>query len=190
MAFFSVQELIDMAVMIAAVGFIFKDSFIMPRKEYDPLLNPRGSFDSDAFKFAILATAPAIALHELSHKFVALAAGIPATFHADYFWLGLGVVIKLLSFPFLFFVPGFVQTAGGTAVDRALISFAGPAVNLTLWLGAMFLLRTRKISGKYLPILYATKQINMFLFIFNMLPIPFLTDGWHFFTSLIQAFTQ
>ncbi len=188
MVLFSLQEIIDMAVMILAVGFIFKDSFIMPKKDYDPLLNPRGSFDSDAFKFAIIATAPAIALHELSHKFVALAAGIPATFHADYIWLGLGVIIKLLSFPFIFFVPGFVSTAGGAPIDRALISFAGPAVNLALWLGAEVLIRANKVNHRYLPIVFATKHINMFLFIFNMLPIPFLTDGWHFFYSLFQIF--
>ncbi|MBI2133060.1 M50 family metallopeptidase [Candidatus Woesearchaeota archaeon] len=188
MVLFSLLELLDIIIMTAAVGFIFKDSFVVPRRSYNPLLHARSFFDIESFRLAIIATAPAIVLHEMAHKFVALAAGIPAVFHADYFWLSLGVIIKLLNFPFVFFVPGFVETVGGTPLERALIAFSGPFMNLILWLGSEALIRSGKAKGNYLPIAYATKQINMFLFIFNMLPIPFLTDGWHFFSSVIEMF--
>lgn len=173
MAFFSLQELIDLVIMIAAVGFVFRDAFVLSRKSegYDPIEAARRKFDFDGIKAAIIVTAPAIALHELAHKFVSLGFGIPATFHAFYFWLGIGVVLKLLSFPFIFFVPGYVEHALSTPFVNAAIAFSGPAVNLALWLGSALLLRT-KIKSKYRPLLHMTKGINMFLFIFNMIPIP------------------
>ncbi len=191
--FFSIQELIDIVIMIGAVGFIFKDVFAVPvKRDFDPLDEFRkfgAGFDFERLKLAIMATAPAIALHEMSHKFVSIAIGIPATFHADYVWLAIGVAIKALGFPFIFFVPGYVSSVGGTPVDRAMIAFAGPFVNLVLWLGAWLLIKAGKIKGKYLPVAYATRQINMFLFIFNMLPIPFLgTDGWHVVDNAIKIF--
>ena len=40
---------------------------------------------------------------------------------------------------------------------------------------------------KFNPALLLTSRINMFLFIFNMLPIPGF-DGSKVFTGLIQAF--
>ena len=172
MAFFSLHELVDIVIMIAAVGFIFKDSFVLPvKRDYDPLKSLGSGLNFESMKMAVLVTAPAIALHEMSHKFVALSFGIPATFHADYFWLAIGVVLKLVGFPFIFFVPGFVSHASASSMANAVIAFAGPFVNLVLWLGSALLLRTNA-SAKYGPLLHMTRGINMFLFIFNMIPIP------------------
>ncbi len=189
MAFFSLQEFIDLVVMIAAVGFIFRDSFALsalPGKSegYDPIKAARKRINFEGMKAAIIVTAPAIALHEMAHKFVSLGFGIPATFHASYFWLSIGVVLKFLSFPFIFFVPGFVSHASSTPFVNAVIAFSGPAVNLALWLGSAALLKTN-VKAKYRPLLHMTKGINMFLFIFNMIPIPPF-DGSRVFSYLLS----
>ncbi len=187
MAFFSFQELLDLVIMIGAVAFIFKDSFMrQERRDYEPLDHYAGKkhFNLEHIKFAIIATAPAIALHEMGHKLVAILMGIPATFHASYFWLAIGIVLKALSFPFIFFVPGYVSHGMAPPLTLAIIAFAGPFVNLVLWLGSEGLIRT-SFGKKHHALLYATKQINMFLFIFNMIPIPPF-DGGTVFGSLIQ----
>jgi Zn-dependent protease len=181
----TVPELVDLAIMSAVIGFIFADIFPEPAsKKYDPLkeyLKRRGRFNLDNFRFAALVTAPAIILHEMSHKFVALAFGIQSTFHAAYTWLGIGLLLKLLSPGFIFFIPGYVSYPAGMAthLQQAIISFAGPGMNLALWLAAWYSWK-RVRNHKLRTALYLTKQINMFLFIFNMLPIPPF-DGGHFF---------
>jgi Zn-dependent protease len=183
------RELIDLVIMTAALGFIFKDIFKKPSEPYEPLTYYKKRFDFESFKFAIMVTAPAIILHELAHKFVALAYGLAAVFHAHYFFLGVGILLKLLNFGFIFFIPGYVMYSTlATNFQTAAIAIAGPLVNLLLWLGSAFMLKQKNIKKKYIPLLFLTKRINMFLFIFNMLPIqPF--DGGHFFHALIQALT-
>jgi Zn-dependent protease len=186
---FSVQELIDLVIMTTALGFIFKDIFKKPSGPYEPLTYYKKRFDFDNFKFAVMVTAPAIIFHELAHKFVALFYGLEATFHAHYFFLGIGILMKLLNFGFIFFIPGYVMHSGlATHFQVATIAVAGPLINLLLWLSSAFLLKQKNIKNKYIPILFLTKRINMLLFIFNMLPIPPF-DGGHFFQSLILALT-
>ena len=161
MPIITAQEIIDLAIMILAVGFIFKD-YVAPRvvsANYDPLaqFRQKAKFFDENLKTSIMVTAPAIALHELGHKIAAMSYGLDATFHAAYNWLAIGVVLKLLNFPFLFFVPGYVSYSGFVShIGQALIAFAGPAVNL-----------------------------GLFLFIFNMLPFGFF-DGAQVFGSLIE----
>ena len=187
---FNLQELIDMVLMILVVGYIFKDMFRQPvinLEEYDPLKHFQSAVPSN-FKFAVLVTAPAIILHELGHKFVAVSMGFTSVFHAAYTWLGIGLLLKLLNTGIIFFVPAYVSTFGNpTALQSAAISVAGPSVNLILWLAAWLLLKDKNMVKKYGFALQMTKQINLFLFIFNMIPIPPF-DGGNFFWSLIQAF--
>ena len=196
--FFTFAELIDIVIMCAFVGFIFKDLFSKHRyMTADPMeFFKKKSFDMENLKFAIMVTAPAIVLHELGHKFAALYFGMVATFHAAYFWLGLGVLLKMMNFGFIFFVPAYVAwgcVGAQCAVLAAnpwigsVIAFAGPAVNLILWLGTKVLIANNKIPKKYLVAAKLTERINMFLFIFNMLPIPGF-DGSHVFSGLFGAF--
>ncbi|MBI5392470.1 M50 family metallopeptidase [Candidatus Woesearchaeota archaeon] len=206
MAIISIQEIIDIIIMTVAVGFIFKDVFRKHNlekfdKNYDPLdkyMDTTGNkeavvkgtkqFLQSPFFIACLATAPAIIVHELAHKFVALGFGIQATFHASYFWLLIGVVLKLLNFGFIFFVPGYVShiAASSPLIDAA-IAFAGPFLNLVLWIGVLLVLKMATVKGKWLLVLEYTKYINMFLFFFNMIPIgPF--DGASVFRGLFAAF--
>jgi len=178
-------EIIDLIVMTLAIGFIFKDIIRMPRYVQDPITS---GFDIENFKFTCLVIAPAIVLHEMAHKFVALGFGINATFHASYPGLLLGVVLRLIHSPFIAFIPGFVSTIGGTPLQNSIIAVAGPLMNLALWLGSLFILKKHtSLTGKQRLALIITKQINMFLFIFNMIPFPPF-DGGHFISGLMQTF--
>lgn len=176
---FELMEFVDVIVMTLAVGFIFMDLFV-----------PRGSkFDKNALVFAILVTAPAVIFHELAHKLVALSFGYTATFHAAYIWLGIGIVLKLMRTGFIFFVPGYVLI-GGAAVaglPMSLTAFAGPAVNGFLFVLSWAVLRFGNPSGNWAFFWLVTRQINGFLFVFNMLPIP-LFDGFKVYSGFWQWF--
>lgn len=176
---FTLRELFDVVIMTLAVGYIFMDLF--RRQPY--------GFDKKAFGFACLVTAPALIVHELAHKFIALGFGLEATFHAAYFWLALGIILKMLRFGFIFFVPAYVSIGNGAVAPSAsaLIAFAGPALNLVLFLGAWILLKQRKMKRTTWMFLQVTKQINLFLFVFNMLPIKFF-DGWTVYQGLYKIF--
>ncbi|PIN85950.1 hypothetical protein COV19_07070 [Candidatus Woesearchaeota archaeon CG10_big_fil_rev_8_21_14_0_10_44_13] len=189
---FSLQEIFDIAVMSGAIGYMFNDSFgsIAHRTEdYDPLTHYRKRFDFDSLMFAVIVAAPAIILHELGHKFVAMSFGFTAVFHAAYTWLFIGVILKLLNFGFIFFVPAYVSYSGLTSpLQSSMIAFAGPFVNLLLWIVPFIILKKDiKMKRKVRAFLFLTSRINMFLFIFNMLPIP-MFDGYHVFQGLISAF--
>ena len=189
MTLFTFGEIFDIVVMTAVVGYIFSGLFKRPvREDYDPLKHFKAGFDVENLKFAILATAPAIILHELGHKFVALSFGLEAVFQAAWFFLGLALILKFMNFGFIFIVPAYVSILGrATPMEFGLIAFAGPAVNLILWLGAALALKKNWLPSKYNPVLALTSKINMFLFIFNMLPIPGF-DGNKVFLVFIQAF--
>ncbi|HII72148.1 TPA: M50 family metallopeptidase [Candidatus Woesearchaeota archaeon] len=203
MAFFSVNEIIDITVMTLALGFIFKDvfgsRFHMPgdkRKqaedpvEYYRSLGKRTSV-SAGFKTAIYVAAPAVILHEIGHKVMAMSYGLSAEFNAAYFWLGLAVLLRLMNFGFVFFVPAYVSIYGQmTPLESSIVAFAGPAVNLILFLGAWGLMKNKRFVKRYkqyLPVIWLTSRINLLLFVFNMLPIP-MFDGWKVFSGLYYAF--
>lgn len=173
--------------MTVALGYIFMDYVRMPRTEYS-VLGIKEGFNWEDFKFAALITAPGIVLHELAHKFLGLAFGLSATFQASYFGLAIGVLLKLMHSPFILFIPGYVSLQGTTtALGSALTALVGPLANLFLFLTSNYILHHRKhLTKKQAVLLYATKQINLFLFIFNMLPIPPF-DGFQFISGLISA---
>ncbi len=188
---FVLSEIIDIVLMTLATGFVFSDMFGKKRHVADVVdLYKQNSFlDWEAIKFAAMVTAPAIILHELGHKFLAMGFGMNATFHAAYFWLGLAVVAKMMRFPFLFFVPAYVSISGaGTSLEYSLAAAAGPFVNIAIWGLATLYLKFGKPKRKHIPVLVLTQRINLFLSIFNLLPIPGF-DGFQFFTGLIRAFT-
>ncbi|MEM2915745.1 MAG: hypothetical protein QXT19_00040 [Candidatus Woesearchaeota archaeon] len=182
----SFREIFDMALMTLAVGYIFM-MFFTPR-------GFSGPFNWRALWFACLVTAPALILHELSHKFVAMGFGMDATFHAAYFFLGIGVLLRLAHSPFIFFVPAYVTiNCAGLActippADSAIIAFAGPAVNLLLFVTAWLVLKYRRIRDKrWFVFWFITQRINLLLFVLNMLPLPGF-DGWKVYSGLWQAF--
>lgn len=196
--YLSFMEIIDIFLMTFGIGFIFIDIYrqLYPTKYQNIHIVTKAGFAGFNFKEILMSglmVAPGIILHEMGHKFVAIALGIQAVFHAAYIWLFAGILIKLSGFPFIFFVPGYVSHTTTTYGQNALISIAGPAMNFILWgLASLFLMyinknhANKKLMKKYhkwIPFLLLTKRINMFLFVFNMLPIPPF-DGYHFFHSL------
>lgn len=191
MPFITIGEILDILIMILAVGFIFKDYFRKPEHMISSISDLK-KVASENYKFAILVTAPAILFHELGHKFAAMAFGYSATFHAAYFWLGVGVILSVLKTGFIFFVPAFVShSVVAYPWQSSLIAFAGPAVNLLFWLSTLVYLKTankRKLEMNTLAALTITKKINMFLFIFNMIPIG-VFDGAKVLNGLILTFS-
>jgi Zn-dependent protease len=191
--FFSLMEIVDIVIMAFAIGFIFKDVFkYAPKVEvFTPEYYIRKArFKWNDFWFAVAVVAPSIIIHEFGHKFVALAFGMEAVFHAAYTWLVIGLVLKLINFGFIFFVPAYTLiSGGGTQLQMAVVAVAGPAVNLILWLGAKLVLgqqKKLKLSRLHQHLLFLVSRINMFLFIFNMLPIPGF-DGLSFFSYIFKA---
>ncbi len=166
----SLAELLDLVIMTAALGYIFMDMFKRPSA--NPLeQNPTGGFTWNDFWYATAVVAPSIILHEMAHKFTALYFGLEATFHAALKWLAFGIVLKLLQTGFIFFVPGYVTVSrGASALEHATIAFVGPAMHLVLWLGTWYYLEEYTVqNGRFWGL---TMQVNKFLFILNMLPIP------------------
>lgn len=184
-------EIFDMIAMTAIVGYIFMGFF--RRQTPHDYLNPR-RFDWDSFKIACWITAPALIFHELAHKFVAVSFGFDATFHAAYTFLAIGVILRLVGSNFIFFVPAFVSIGCKTGICRipplqsAIIAASGPFTNLAIFAVAFFVLKYKKdLDKKTKTILHLTKIINLFLFIFNMLPIPGF-DGSKVFSGLFAFF--
>jgi Zn-dependent protease len=149
-----------------------------------------------------LLVGPAIILHELGHKFVAIAFGHEATFfsaisinkfiHGMPFFdfpailMVIALVSTYLGGTFVFFVPAYVAfTSVPTPLQLTLIAFAGPALNLALWLVPRWMIQNRKVQHKYIPFAIITSKINMLLFIFNMIPLPGF-DGQKVFAGLLQ----
>lgn len=211
---FTVFEIVDMVLMSLIIGYLFKDAFRAPERKEDVLdqyrrraFDPRHGRWND-FWWAVALIAPAIILHEMAHKFSAMAYGLTATFHAacsttdlalggSFFGFAcnlqlLAVALKTMGFNFLIFIPGYVSISGGaTHLQQALISFMGPAVHLVFWLGLAIYFRkfpkkVRRLKTRQREFLHFFKLINMILFIFNMLPIPGF-DGFWFFLNLYRA---
>jgi Zn-dependent protease len=193
---FNMREIIDLVFMTVIVGYIFMDMFNIDKHkdttDYDPLNHykyVKKGIDFTNLKFAILISAPAVIFHEMAHKFVSIGLGVAATFHASYFWLFIGAALKWLNTGFIFFVPGYVtHSALIPPLHSAAIAFAGPGTNLLLFLTAWAILKSGKtLKPNTLKIVYLTKQINMFLFFFNMIPLGFF-DGAAVLKGVMSVF--
>ncbi len=176
-------EIFSILIVIAAVAYIF--SGFVPRK--DPYSFKPGWAE---IKSAAIVAAPAVIIHEMFHKFTALSMGIPAFFQAWWFGLGLAVFLKVVGSPFLIIAPGYVVMPSiASPLQSALIAFAGPFANLLIWLGtALYLKQKKTFRRSSFLFLMLTKKINMYLFIFNMLPIPGF-DGFHVVSGLWNMFS-
>ncbi|MBI5390425.1 hypothetical protein HZB02_02980 [Candidatus Woesearchaeota archaeon] len=185
--FLSFQELFDIVLMTFAIGFIFSRLFQRRSRvitaDYDPLVAyQRPSIWDEILQGAKIA-APAVVLHELNHKFVAMAFGAEATLHAPYVWYAIVLVLILINFPLFFFVGGYVTHTPLAAIPSALVAFAGPFMNLLLWALAEAAIRYNWIPEKHHADLKMMAKINLFLAGFNMIPLPGF-DGWNVVTSL------
>ena len=177
----SVSEIFYIIILTLAVGYIFSGYIKIPGLY-------SGRFNWQSIKFAILVSAPAIVLHELGHKFVGLILGYQSMFNLWIPGLLLGVFLRVIGSPFIILAPGYVSVNPDLPIELAVIAFIGPFINLLLFLTAIFVLRfKRKIKRKEFLFWHLTKMINLWLFIFNMIPIPPL-DGSKVLAGLLGMF--
>lgn len=178
----NITEIFQLIILTLVLGYIFSGYIRIPG------LYSRG-FNWKGVKFAMLVTAPAIILHELAHKFVGLALGYSAMFHIWWVGLGFGVFLRVIGSPFLILAPGYVSVPlSTTPLELSVIAFAGPFINLILFGVALCVLRfKRRLKRKEFIFWHLTKLINIWLFIFNMLPIPPL-DGSKVYAGLFGLF--
>jgi Zn-dependent protease len=178
---FTLWEIVQILITIFAIGFIFAGYIKKPQTHTDYIENLlegrrwKRFFNWGDIKFSTAVVAPAIILHELGHKFVGIALGYASHYEMWSTGLGIGVFLRLIGSKFLLFAPGYVVIMGATKLDMALIAFAGPAVNIVLFGISWAMLDSGKFR-KHARFLWISKQVNLWLFIFNMIPIPPL-DG-------------
>jgi Zn-dependent protease len=193
MTLITLSEVIDIIVMTVAIGYIFSKVFRRsPTADYDPLEYYKKSGLLEDIKYGAIIAAPAVVLHEFAHKFMAMAFGATATLHAPslfgipYGWYIAVIVMIHLNFPIIFLVGGYVSHTPLAAFPSALVSIAGPLTNLILWVGGIFLIKNRVIPRKHYATVGMISKLNMFFFIFNMLPLPGF-DGWNFLSALFNV---
>ncbi|MFH1316161.1 MAG: M50 family metallopeptidase [Candidatus Woesearchaeota archaeon] len=190
MAFISLQEIIEILIMTVAIGFIFSRFFPRkPKEDYDPLTyfnkSPLNNLWEDIKHGAIIA-APAVVLHELAHKVVAMSFGATATLHAPLTMYAIVIILILIRFPIIFFVGGYVSHTALPAFQSSLVSVAGPLTNIILW-AVFFFISKQHIGKKYRKEMMMMAKINLFLAAFNMIPFPGF-DGFNFFRALLIGF--
>ncbi len=179
-------EIIGIIVTILAIGYIFSGMIKKPKTAWEQLKEHR-LFDWENFKYSAMITAPAIIFHELAHKFVSLAYGIPSFYNVLWWGLGIGVILRVIGSGFIFFIPGYVQVSQAVAPGTmAVIAFAGPATNLALFVISWALIKYN-VKPEWNRAFHISKVINLWLFVFNMLPIPPL-DGSKVVAGLMGIF--
>lgn len=194
MVLITIGEIIDIIVMTVAIGYIFSRFFRRaPQEGYDPLTYYKKNPIIEDIKFGAMIAAPAVVLHELAHKFVAMGFGATATLHAPSFFgipYGMYLLVILLihlNFPILFFVGGYVSHSVLPPLASSLVAFAGPLTNLILWLVGISLIKYNLIDRKYYRTIGLMAKLNLFFFAFNMIPIPGF-DGSGVLLGLMGAF--
>ncbi len=183
-------EIIYMIITILAVGYIFMDFFKIKSTEIQELSRA----GREEFFLSVITISPAIILHELGHKFTALILGFNATFYMNALGLLVGIVLKFMNSPIIFFIPAYVSVGGvGTTFGQkfadVLIPLAGPLMNGLLYLISLIITKYELVKGKWYLSFWASKKINLFLMILNMIPFPG-TDGYHFFRALFRLFVM
>lgn len=187
MVTFSKTEIKDLSIAIAVITLIF--SYIFSKSV---------GFSVETMIFLIpislVAVGLSFILHELGHKVVAQKYGYFAEFRRDDRGLLLAIVTAFLGFVFL--APGAVMVGSYTGYvseeENGKISIAGPIVNIVLAIIFVAIKYTifpyLSYDTYFLYYLYLMASIgfniNSFLALFNLLPIPPL-DGskvikWNF----------
>jgi len=186
--FLSLQEVFDIVLMTFALGFIFSRFFRRePSHDYDPLqFYSKQDTIIHQIMYGALIAAPAVVLHELAHKFVAMAFGATAVLHAPYLMYGIAIALLLLNVPLIILVGGYVSHSYLLPLPSALVAVAGPLMNFILWFVFWMCIKYKLVNKRYWRDLAMMAKLNLFLAGFNMLPIPTF-DGFAFFQALFQS---
>jgi len=118
---------------------------------------------------ALIAVGPGFVLHELSHKFAARRYGHWAEFRMWPLGLLLALVTSLIGF--IFAAPGATYISGIniTKEENGRISLAGPLTNVAV---ALVFVPLFLFTGGFLQTLgFFGVYINLFLALFNMIPV-------------------
>ncbi|MBS3174502.1 hypothetical protein J4440_01345 [Candidatus Woesearchaeota archaeon] len=178
---FSIIEILNIILATLIVGYIFTG---IVKIKKDNILSLK-RFDWDEFRFSLLVSAPGVILHELAHKFIAIGFGLHSFFQVWPLGLAIGVILKLLGSGFILLAPGYVTTIGATPLESSLVALSGPILNLLLFLIAKLFVDYKKNMGRKQALFWLyTKEVNKWLFIFNILPIPPL-DGYKAYGYLL-----
>jgi len=185
---FNIREIIELLIMVVAIGYIFSGFIKKPVNMSDPFSFYKKTSLIEDIKYGIIVAAPAVVLHELAHKFTAMSFGATATLHAPIGWYVVVAIMRLLNSPFMFFVGGYVTIYGVlTPLESAIVSISGPLVNLILFLIGTALIKFNIIDSKHFKTISISSKLNLFLFAFNMLPLPGF-DGLGFFQAILSMF--
>lgn len=168
---FSRRELKEIVISVAVLALAFT---LIYARSNTSLFNSNIVLNTVCwFMVSIIIVSVCFLLHEFGHKFTAQRYGA----WAEYRMYPQGLVISLVTslIGILVAMPGAVYISGYIdAKKNGIISIAGPGVNLIL--GALFMVLTFVTTGYVNIIVYLLAHFNIFLALFNMLPIPPL-DG-------------
>lgn len=156
------QILISVTVLTFAFAIVLMDGL------YNIARQP------EAFALMLVAALPAVLtgflLHELAHKRLAQSYGCFAEFRMSLWGIFLALITSL--FGFLFALPGAVFISGRITVGQnGRISLAGPAINLIIGGICFALVSFVSWPALALLIIYVIAYVNLWLGLFNLLPI-------------------
>lgn len=160
---FSRTELVHIGIAMAVLTVAFAFAFVPASP---PLSNPGAALENLPLSFLAIATA--FFCHELAHKYMGQRYGYWSEFRMYLqgllFALLLGVAVGIV-----FAAPGAVQIFGRPSKkESGRISAAGPATNVVLALGFLFLWLA--MGGPVGRAALFIMAINAFLALFNLLP--------------------
>lgn len=160
---FTKQEILHLIISLLVLTTAFSLAFS------DFAFNRNASRLARVFPIALISVATGFLLHEIMHKVTAQKYGCWAEYRMFPLGLMLALVVSLIGF--VFAAPGAVMIAG--AVDKeqnGKISLAGPLTNIII---AMFFLPLKFIflSGYIADAVFMVYLVNVFLAVFNLLPI-------------------
>ncbi len=165
---FSAVEIRDIIVAWAALGFAFALANWSRFGIFGSGSVSAGEF-AYIFGLALVTIGPGFVFHELSHKFVARKYGFWAEFRMWPQMLILALLTSLLGF--IFAAPGATYISGMniSKEENGKISIAGPLINVAI---ALFFLPFALFgSGVWFDLGYWGSYFNIFLALFNLLPI-------------------
>jgi len=166
--------LVAVTVLTVAFATLYRDSnSILAFFEYGCGLEGRMKY-AGLIGMCLVVVVLSFLLHEFGHKFMAQRYGLWSEFRMWPLGLALTMVSSFLGF--MFASPGAVMIAGNVDSARnGKISIAGPAVNIVIGAIAIAGCLLCNHSG-WVVLFMMLANLNSFLALFNLLPIPPL-DG-------------